>query len=162
MMKNLVMQRTKTILTIIFFAVLLVGCSTSNIKTDTDKLRKSHDIKMVSVLAFTCPDPVIANNVRNTIIESLLTHYSVVIGDKADVIIKGSISLANDQVSTASSVPSVDYVSEIRAQIIKNNKVMDSVIVSQASTYSPNPYSSEVMGRKIGEKIKKILSNINN
>ena len=159
-MEKLFMQRTKTILTIIFLISLFVGCSTtSSIKTDKNKLQELNDTKMVSLLRFICSDPVIANNIHNIIIESLLKHYSVVIGDETDVVIKGTITLSNDQVSTASPGSTVSYISEISAQIIKNNKILDSIIVTQVSTNSSTPDPPEVMGREIGEKIKKALSN---
>jgi hypothetical protein len=90
----------------------------------------------------------------------LLTHYSVVIGNEADVVIKGTITLSSGQVANASPGSTVGYISEISVQIIKNNKILDSAIVSQVSTNSSTPDPPEVMGRKIGEKIKKVLSNI--
>jgi membrane-associated protease RseP (regulator of RpoE activity) len=147
-------------LIMIFFIVLLVGCATTgSIQTDTGKLQKLDDVKTVSVLTFTCSDPGIAHNVRNMIIESLLTHYSVATGGEADVVINGTITLSNDPVSTASAGQAADYVSGISAQIIKNNKILTSSAVTQVVTDSSTPDSPDVMGRKIGTKIKEILSN---
>lgn len=152
------MQKTKIMLLIIFIVSFLAGCSTTG--SITNDTKKSNDIKMVSVLKFICTDPVIADNIRNTIIDTLLTHYSVVIGNEADVVIKGTIILSSDQVANASAGSNVDYISEIHAQIIKNNKILDSATVSQVSTKSTTPDPTEVMGRKIGEKIKTVLSHI--
>jgi hypothetical protein len=152
------MQRTKTILIMIFSICFLVGCSTtSSIRTNTNKLQKSNDIKTVSVLTFTCSYPDIANNVRNVIIESLLPHYSVVIGGEADVVIKGNITLSDDRVSTASTGSAVSYILEISAQIIKNNRILASAAVTQVSADSSDPDTPDVMGRNIGIKIKEIL-----
>ena len=161
--EKLFMQGTKTILTMIFFTVLLVGCAaTGSVKTDTNELQQSNDIKTVSVSTFICQDHVIANNVRNMIIQSLLTSYSVVIGDEADVIIKGRIILSDDQFSTAPPGSEVRYISEINAQIINNNKTLDSAIITQVKAGSSTYDSPEAMGRKAGEKILEMLSNITN
>jgi len=157
-MEKLFMQKTKIMLLIIFIVSFFVGCSTTG--SITNDTKKSKDIKMVSVLNFKCTDPVIANNIRNTVIDSLLTHYSVVIGNEADVVINGTIILSSDQVANTSAGSSVDYISEISAQIINNNKVLDSATVSQVRTNSSTPDPTEVMGRKIGEKIKNVLSQI--
>ena len=152
------MQRTIMMLTMVFLISLFIGCSTTgSTKNDTDTFKELNEIKMVSVLQFICSDPVIANNVRNMIIESLLTHYSVVTDDKADVVIKGTITLSSDHVANAAPGSAVGYISEIRAQIIKNSEILDSAVITQAGTHSSTPDPSEVMGRKIGEEIKKAL-----
>ncbi len=155
------MQIKKTMLTITFLIGLLAGCaSTSSINTHTDKLQKVNDIQMVSVSSFTCSDPVIADNVRNVIIESLLAHYSVVIGAEADFVVKGAITLFGNQVSRTSPKTAKGHVSEISAQIIKDNKILDSAIVTQVITDSSTPDTPEVMGSRMGEKIKEIISDI--
>jgi hypothetical protein len=89
----------------------------------------------------------------------LLPHYSVVIGGEADVVIKGNITLSNDQVSTASPGPAMGYISEISAHIIKNNRILAYAAVTQVSADSSSPDTPDVMGRKIGIKIKEVLSN---
>jgi hypothetical protein len=150
------MQGTKAAVLMIFFISFLAGCSTTgSLPTDTKELQKSNDIKTVSVLTFTCSSPVIARDVRNVIIESLLSGYSVVIGDNADVVIRGDIILSGDQVSTASE----GYVSEMRAQIIENSRILDSIVVTQVGPGSSTPEDADVMGRKMGKKIKESLSN---
>ncbi len=113
---------------------------------------KSNKINTVSVFTFRCPDPVIADNVRNTIIGSLLTDYSIVIGDEADIIIKGTIVLPDASQKS--------YISEINVQVIKNNRVLDTAVINQDRTGSSTPDSPEVMGGKAGAEIKKMLSEL--
>ncbi len=158
------MEITKTMLTVIFLIFMTVGCTTtSTIQTDTNNLQKLKGVKTAAISEFKCSDPVVARNIRNTIIEVLLTQYSVIIGDEADVIIIGTITLSNDQIPSKSmfesaSPKSVDsYVSEINVQIIKNKRTMTSATVTQVRTDSWTPDPPEVIAGKMATKIKEIL-----
>jgi hypothetical protein len=94
------------------------------------------EIQTVSVSAFTCNNPEIAYIVQAKIIEQLLNNYTVVIGDKSDVEVKGSIELSGDNISA------------INTQIIKDGKTLLFDTMSPATAESP-----ELTGRKVGARI---------
>ncbi len=150
------MLQTRTMVIMVFLVSLFIGCSAiSSIRNDTNTLRDSNKIKSVSVLQFTCSDSDVANTVRNLIIDSLLTQYTVVIGSGADAVIKGTIILSSDKAAVASSGSLTDHITDIKAQVIKNNSVLDSI--THLSTNLSVPHHTERMGRAAGEKIKKAL-----
>jgi hypothetical protein len=130
-------------LIILLFSCVLSGCaSTQGTKMDADNFEEVKNVKTVSVAAFECSDPIIAQDVKNKLVESLLSRYSVVLGDNADVLITGAVTLKND------------IVSEVKADILKDQDVLATVSVTQ----SGNLNSPGVMGKKMGEKILGVLS----
>ena len=138
------MKKTGTMLTVILLSVVLTSCATTG---SSRKVAENRQIlksaKTVSILTFECSDPVIANEVRNKIIEVLLADYSVMTGEGADLTIKGSILLTGTG----------EFISEIHSQIVNKSGILAAAYVSQES--SPAPH--DVMGRKIGSKIRDIL-----
>ncbi len=137
------MFQMKMGLVILVVAFVLTGCTTpQGTKLDADDFNEVGNVMTVSVATFTCSDPLIAQDLKNKIVESLLSHYSVIIGDNADVFITGEVTLRNN------------IVSEVKADILKDRDVLSTVSVAQSGAQ----HSSEVMGRKMGEKILGVLS----
>jgi hypothetical protein len=129
--------------------VWLAGCAGTGAlsKGSSGKYR---NVQTVSVSTFACSDPRIAEEVKNGIIEELLGSYTVILGEGADVSIKGSISLT--------SSPSGNAVSEIKAEILRDNRVTDSLSLLQSGGNGGAPASPEAMGKKIGASIHNMLS----
>jgi outer membrane lipoprotein SlyB len=128
---------------ILLFAFVLSGCAaTQGTKMDADNIKEVKNVKTVSVATFKCSDPIIAQDLKNKLVESLLSNYSVVIGDNADVLITGEVTLKNN------------IVSKVKADILKDQDVLATVSVAQSGGQN----SPGVMGKKMGEKIMGVLS----
>ncbi len=137
------MKISGTMLIVFIFIFAVLGCAAKQKTTmGPSSVQSGNNIKTVSVETFKCSDPLIAQNMKNKIVESLLADYSVVIGDRADVTIVGTVTLKNK------------IVSEIKAEIRSGNEVLTAVSVGQSSTDN----SSEAMGMKMGEKLRNYLS----
>lgn len=151
------MQNKKIMLITMFFVLLSAGCATQkSTVTQINNMKTLKDIKTVEIALFTCSNPVIAQNIRNKIIESLLTHYSISVGGDADAEIVGAIDLVkNHDLASKEIGEDEDIVSEVNAQIMINREIVTSVNVTQDNPGVPD--SSEVIGKKIGAKIREIL-----
>ncbi|MBI5665301.1 MAG: hypothetical protein HZC49_09520 [Nitrospirae bacterium] len=130
----------------ILFTMLFIGCAA----TARDQ-GGSRELQTVSVSSFTCANPLIAQDVRNAIIGSLLDAYSVTTGEGAGVVIKGAIILAGDTSSDSN-------ISEIKATVLRGGKIMGAVTLTRAEAALSSDASPEAMGKKIGTKIREILS----
>jgi hypothetical protein len=154
------MQTCKKFVTLVFFLVFLSGCAAK--VADKDEMfmeeavepQKLIEINKVSVTSFECEDPSVSQIMRIKIIESLLPGYGVVIGGKADVDIRGVITLSSNKWSTAS------YVSEVRADILKDGELLDSVSISQEQNDSVKPATMLEMAIRIGAEIRDKLSQL--
>ncbi len=136
------MLREKVSWVIVLMVFALAGCAAPpGTKLDAHDFNAVRNIKTVSVATFTCSDSLIAQELKNKIVESLLSHYSVIIGDNADLFITGEITLKNN------------IVSEVKADILKDRDVLSTVSVAQ----SGSQYSPGIMGKKMGEKILSVL-----
>ena len=137
------MKQLKMMSIIFLFTFVLSGCAAKqNTEIGAGNIQGINNIKTVSVETFQCSDPEIAQDIRNKIVESLLSQYSVVIGDNADVFITGAVTLKNN------------VVSKVKAEILKDQDVLTTVSVAQSGAQD----SSGVMGNKMGEKILNVLS----
>ena len=143
------MVKYQRLAVLVVFILLLAGCAgTGQISKGTSS--KYRNVQTISIFTFTCSDPFIAEEVKNGIIEELLGSYTVILGEGADISIKGSISL------TPSA--SGNSVSEIKAQILRNNMVTDSLSLLQSGGNGGAAGSPEAMGKKIGVNIHNMLS----
>lgn len=154
-MKKSFMYTIKTVMAIILFAGLFTGCSAKeSVRSSAHKAQEFISIKNIAVQTFACPDPAAANDVRNVIIAYLLDNYSVVIGEKADVVISGTITLHSEEVSPASSARAAGRVKAISSDIMKNGRILDSVSITESPAYG----SLEAMGNEIAKQIAGKLS----
>jgi hypothetical protein len=136
--------------TFILVAFLLPACA---VKKEAIEPRLEKEIKTVSVKSFECEDPGISNVIRIKIIEALLNNYEVVIGGEADAEVGGVITLAGKETIEK-------YISGIRADIMKDNKILSSINVAQ--NMDSGVYSTvDDMGRKIAQKIIRALLGYN-
>jgi hypothetical protein len=136
-------MRKERIFIMLLLSFLLIGCATGADQKEEGRKHQFKDIQTVSILNFTCPDPQIAQDVRNDIINTLLGSYSVVLGDEADAVISGTITLSGD----------TPQISEITAHIATNRMIVDSVTVTMSEADSATS-----MGQKTGMKIKEKMS----
>jgi hypothetical protein len=150
------MKIIQTIAAMILSGLIFIGCSaTGRVQENGGSSLKSHEQKSVSVSLFTCSNPGTAQDVQNAIIGSLLDSYSVTTGGEAGVVINGAIILTGDAVSPESSESNI---SAIKATVLINNKIAESVTLTRADAALSSDTSPEAMGRKLGMKIKDILS----
>ncbi len=157
------MAATRILFIICIVSFLLAGCASKGEMQKIESTMPAKEVNAVSVMTFACPDALIAHNVRNAIINSLLGNYSVAIGKNADVVIKGSIKLLQDNGSSgnddaASGASSGSNISEINAEIVKNETVIESFVITKSESGTSSTDSPEDMGKKTGAKIKEILS----
>lgn len=152
-MKKSFIQIIKTVMAVILFAGLLMSCAAGD-RIKTDKAQEFKSIKNIAVQTFSCPDPDAANDVRNIIIAYLLDTYSVIIGEKADVVISGTITLHPEQVPSSSSGRAAGRVKEISSEIMHNGEILDTISVTESSAYG----SLEAMGSEIAKQISGKLS----
>jgi hypothetical protein len=146
--EKLIMIKNMRMSILLLCCYLFIGCATQdNARMKKESSPELKDVQTISVSPFTCSDPSIARDVQNSLIGVLLDSYSVTLGPEADVVLRGTIILSSD-----------NSVSEIKAHIMKNGKMIDSVIVTPSETDSSSSSSAEMMGRKTGKKVKEILS----
>lgn len=139
------MMRKERFFIMLLLSFLLFGCATGGDMKKEGSAPQLKDIQTVSVLTFTCTDARIAQEVRSDIIAALLSSYSVVLGEDADAVISGTITLAGD-------TPQKN-ISEITAHIEANRMIVDSVTVTMSEADS-----SVSMGQKTGMKIIEKMS----
>ncbi len=142
------MKIHQKITTVIVFVLLFIGCSTTgHVKEDSVGSPDTEGSKTVSVSAFTCPDPLMARDVQNAIIGSLLESYTVTTDAGAGIVINGDIILSYQH-----------NISEIKATVIKNRKTAEAITLTSTEAALSSDASPEAMGRKMGNKIREILS----
>lgn len=158
------MKKIKTVFSVIVL-MCLSGCAAKSSITTHNNIEELRDVKRVSVSTFTCSDPIIAQDIRNIIVEELLnTNLNVIIGGEADVVIEGNVTLSGDQVISgnepvsASSELARNYISGIDVQLIKNRKILIYTSIFQDTAHSRIPDPPEVIGRKMGARIKEMFS----
>jgi PBP1b-binding outer membrane lipoprotein LpoB len=139
------MMRKERIFIMLLLSFLFVGCAADGDRREESITPQFKDVKTVSVLTFACPDPQIAQEVRNDIINTLLISYSVVLGEDADAVVSGTITLTEDSPQKS--------ISAVTAHIAKNRMIVDSVTVTGSKENS-----SVSMGQKTGIKIKNLMS----
>ena len=132
----------------LFLIFLLSGCAETTI-TGTSHIQKGIEPKLkqvttVFVAQFQSSDEVVAQAVRNVIIEMLLPSGVRIVNNKADadVVIQGTITF------------SYDFVSGITAQLIIGDEIIAAASEAQQDPKMHHPLPPEVMGREIGKKIR--------
>ncbi|MCX5779041.1 MAG: hypothetical protein NTU66_07500 [Elusimicrobia bacterium] len=157
------------LLLITLFISACATTSTHNIKPGMEAELKN--IKSISLRLFKSNDETISEAVRNTIVETLLPTDIKVVNENntPDAIVQGSISFTYDSVASGfahsgktsgsayGSGTSGGYVSGITAQIVVNNEIVAAASETQTRTDLWIPDPAEVMARKIGDKLVKIL-----
>ena len=161
------------ILSLLLFIFVISGCATTS--TSHIQQGKESELKQITTVAvgqFQSSNEAITQAVRNTIIEMLLPSGLRIVNkkDSADVVIQGSITFSHDAVSSGgafivqtgggayASGTAGSYVSGITAQlIIKGDEIVAAASETQIRTGLWIPDPPEVMARKIGKKIKKML-----
>ncbi len=157
-------------------ALLLVfaaGCATTSsvgIKKGMEgELRKIKTVRLEKFESNGQQLTIIA--IRNSIIESFLSsNVGVIEEGEADAIIKGTITLTADSVSGASGAitssfgmaaslsSSGGYVSGITAQVVKGGEIIASATVTQVRTSDWIPDPAEIMGKKVGRQLVRIMT----
>jgi hypothetical protein len=130
---------------VFIIALALMGCASGKDQVKPAGKTLFTDVRTVSVSPFDCPDPGIAGAVHSAVIAELLSDYTVVIGEDADVSVTGTITLSPGR-----------EISEIRANIIKNGETADCAVISASAQGASE--SPESLGRKTGVELKEILS----
>ncbi len=137
--------------------VFLSGCGGRTTGTSHIQQGKETELKRVSavvVAKFQSSNELVSQAVQNIIIEMLLPSGIRIVNDKAsaDAVIRGTITFSHDAVSSGGG-----YVSGITAHIIKANEIIAAASETQMRTEYWIPDPPEVMARKVGKKIRKML-----
>ena len=170
-------MKTKRLATVlIMLSVCYSGCATtSSFRVSETQIEELKSITSISIHKFMCQDPIVATAIQSMIIEELLNlPIRVVKSGDADAIIEGTITFSSDAVTSSgaylgananyasgaavSSGTAGVYVSGINAQIIKDGQILASATFTQVRTHDWIPDPAEVMGRKIGERIRRVLT----
>jgi len=146
----------------------LDGCATtgtSNIQQGKES--ELSQISSVAVEPFMSSDAVIAEAVRNTIIEMLIPSGVKIMNTKtnADVVVQGSITFSNDAVTSAGATRNYaaavgtagGYVSGITIRLLKGDEIIAAASETQVRTSMWIPDPAEVMARKAGNRIRKMI-----
>ncbi len=119
----------------IVFIFIVAGCTAKQeVKMSSGNVQSGSNIKTVSVATFKCSDPLVAQDIKNKIVESLLADYSVVIGDEADVSVTGVITLMQNSVA------------EVKAEIMRGNNVLTAISVGQSGSGSDSKFGTHGSG----------------
>jgi hypothetical protein len=144
---------------------------TSNMRLDKNAIREIKPINSVFIYDFICADSLLAMAIKNTIIQELIGRKVSIIADSnsADVIVNGTVTMSSDKISGGGGVVSRygasayeassegAYVTGVTAQLRKGKNIIWCATETQMRTHSWLPDPGEVMGRKIGKRLAKLL-----
>ncbi len=159
---------------LLWFVASVCGCATtSKVSVRPGMAGELKAVHSVTVGRFLCQNEIVAEAVRNTIIQDLLAAGVAIRSAGGDMLIDGTITLANDAVSsgsgglfvgstsawgsTHSASTAGEYVSGITAQFHQGHEIVASATVTQVRTRGFIPSPPEVIGGRVAQKIRRLL-----
>lgn len=150
--------------------LVIAGCATtrsSHVQPGREKDLVA--VQSVVVRQFQCADPAVARFVRGTLIEMILASGVRVVESDGQAVIDGAITMAADRVASGSASSNPDsahlyvagtegaYVSGISTQVLLDGEIVAAASATQVRTDLWIPGPPQVMARKIGAELRKIL-----